>query len=173
MEVELCPDCGLPFEYCDWGDCPDVCKAARGEASDHEEGEEGEDKPQKKKGGKKGVKLPQKIEIIRANRGGRKFVTVVIGLETHGIDLTTAATAFRKKFACGASVVRDSTGEESIDIQGDVSFEVMELIEAKFNIPEKMISSSDKKKPKKAKTAGSGGRGKKSRAMQSALKENA
>lgn len=60
--------------------------------------------------------LPQ-IVIERAVRNKRKCVTTIRGLDLYGYKLADAAKKFGKKFACGASVVKDATGKEEIDIQ--------------------------------------------------------
>lgn len=50
-------------------------------------------------------------------RNKRKCVTTVRGLDLFGIKLGDAAKKFGKKFACGASVVKDASGKEEIDVQ--------------------------------------------------------
>ncbi|KAG9390329.1 Translation initiation factor SUI1 [Carpediemonas membranifera] len=172
-EVELCEICGLPHEYCDWGDFPNECSAAKEpEQEGDEEGEEGEkdaESAPKKSSKKEKVKMASQIQVLRSKRGSRKFVTVVIGLEEFGVDLGEAATLFRKKFACGASTVKAAGGEESIDIQGDLTDEVIELISEKFNIDEDKITTAEKKRPKKAKTAGKAPKNRSSRGMRATI----
>ena len=46
-----------------------------------------------------------------------------------GIDLKKAAKQFAQKFATGASVTKNPQGLEEIIVQGDVSGEILELIE--------------------------------------------
>lgn len=46
-----------------------------------------------------------------------------------GIDLKKAAKQFAQKFATGASVTKNPQGLEEIIVQGDVSAEIVELIE--------------------------------------------
>lgn len=50
-------------------------------------------------------------------RNKKKCVTTVTGLEGFGVKLSEAAKLFGKKFACGASVVKNATGTEQIDMQ--------------------------------------------------------
>ena len=50
-------------------------------------------------------------------RNKRKCVTTVRGLDLFGVKLADAAKKFGKKFACGASVVKDAAGKEEIDVQ--------------------------------------------------------
>ena len=46
-----------------------------------------------------------------------------------GVDLKKAAKQFAQKFATGASVTKNPQGQEEIIVQGDVSGEIVELIE--------------------------------------------
>lgn len=76
-------------------------------------------------------------------RNKRKFVTGVYGLEAFGasficnsggvqeslwgdadVDLKKAAKLFANKFATGASVTKNASGDDEIVIQGDVADEV-------------------------------------------------
>eukprot|EP00898_Chlorokybus_atmophyticus_P008794 jgi/Chlat1/8916/Chrsp92S08215 len=66
------------------------------------------------------------IEIVTRNK--RKHVTVVKGLDGFGVKLSDAAKKFGKKFACGASVVKDATGKDQIDVQGDYLVDITEFI---------------------------------------------
>lgn len=68
-------------------------------------------------GGK--VKKKQKAQIVLEShtRNKKKCVTTVTGLDGFGVKLADAAKLFGKKFACGASVVKDATGMQQIDMQ--------------------------------------------------------
>ncbi len=95
--------------------------AAAGAAS---EGEAKEAKaPEKKKEEKK--KSAPKVTVSRISRSKRKFLTLVSGLEAYNVAPKDACSLFKKKFACGVSQVK---GADDIEIQGDVSFEVVEFI---------------------------------------------
>lgn len=50
-------------------------------------------------------------------RNKKKCVTTVSGLDAFGIKLGEAAKLFGKKFACGASVTKNTLGAEQIDMQ--------------------------------------------------------
>jgi density-regulated protein DRP1 len=53
----------------------------------------------------------------------------VLGLDLFGIKLADAAKKFGKKFACGASVIKDQgSNKEQIDVQGDCMDEMAEFI---------------------------------------------
>lgn len=55
--------------------------------------------------------------IERATRNKRKCITSVIGLDLFGVKLADASKKFGKKFACGASVTKDASNKEQIDVQ--------------------------------------------------------
>ena len=60
------------------------------------------------------------VTIERATRNKRKCVTTVIGLDQFGVKLADASKKFGKKFACGASVTKDASNKEQIDVQARV-----------------------------------------------------
>jgi density-regulated protein DRP1 len=68
------------------------------------------------------------------------------------IDLKKAAKQFAQKFATGASVTKNAQGLDEIVVQGDVSDEVLEMIEGGVGVlkgvPEKNISVIEEKKKK-------------------------
>ena len=70
--------------------------------------------------------------IERATRNKRKCVTTVTGLDLFGIKLADASKKFGKKFACGASVTKDASNREQIDVQGDFMDEMAEYIVKEF-----------------------------------------
>ena len=61
------------------------------------------------------------VTIERATRNKRKCVTTVIGLDQFGVKLADASKKFGKKFACGASVTKDASNKEQIDVQARVA----------------------------------------------------
>lgn len=92
---------------------------------------------------KKKANVDKHIGICRANRGKKKYVTVVTGLATYEIDLKDAAKFFASKFACGSSV----TGADEIVIQGDVKDELFDLISDKWpEIDEEVIEDLGERK---------------------------
>jgi len=68
------------------------------------------------------------VELVERTK--RKRATYVGGLELFGIKLADAAKLFRHKFATGCNPAKDRPG--SIVIQGDVKFEVVELIKNEY-----------------------------------------
>ncbi|KIK63128.1 hypothetical protein GYMLUDRAFT_41447 [Collybiopsis luxurians FD-317 M1] len=79
-------------------------------------------------------KMASQVTIKRIERNKRKHVTSIHGLEAFGIDLKKAAKQFASKFATGASVTKNPQGQEEIVVQGDVSDEILEMIEGEVGI---------------------------------------
>ncbi|KAG8219080.1 eukaryotic translation initiation factor 1-like protein [Butyriboletus roseoflavus] len=101
-------------------------------------------------------KMASQITIKRIERNKRKFVTAIHGLEAFGglfaraftsesfvdkysvcvidVELKKAAKFLAQKFATGASVTKNAQGQDEIVVQGDVSDEVLELIESNTGV---------------------------------------
>uniref|UniRef100_A0A0D9UXW5 Translation machinery-associated protein 22 n=1 Tax=Leersia perrieri TaxID=77586 RepID=A0A0D9UXW5_9ORYZ len=91
-------------------------------------------------GGKIKKKDKQEIVIEKIVRNKRKCVTVVKGLELFGVKLSDASKKLGKKFATGASVVKGPTEKEQIDVQGDISYDIVEFITDTWpDVPESAI----------------------------------
>lgn len=92
------------------------------------------------------------IYIKRVERQKRKYVTVVIGLEQHGLELKKVAKELGKKFATGSSVTKTPSGTEEITVQGDVSDDIYDFLEEKYGnvIPEDNMECIEEKKKKAA-----------------------
>ena len=69
------------------------------------------------------------VTIKRIERTKRKHVTAIHGLEAFSIDLKKAAKQLAGRFATGASVTKNAQGLDEIVVQGDVSDEIMEMLE--------------------------------------------
>ena len=69
------------------------------------------------------------ITIKRIERTKRKYVTAIHGLEAFSIDLKKAAKQLAGRFATGASVTKNAQGLDEIVVQGDVSDEILEMLE--------------------------------------------
>jgi density-regulated protein DRP1 len=69
------------------------------------------------------------VTIKRVERTKRKYVTSIHGLEAFDIDLKKAAKQLAGRFETGASVSKNAQGQDEIVVQGDVSDEVVEMIE--------------------------------------------
>lgn len=70
----------------------------------------------------------------------RKYVTTISGLDCYEhLKLKEVASALGKKFGAGASVTKSADGKPEIDVQGDLCYELKELLPTMFGIPEGAI----------------------------------
>ncbi|KAF8916704.1 translation initiation factor SUI1 [Mucidula mucida] len=97
-------------------------------------------------------KMASQVIIKRIERNKRKHITSIHGLEAFGIDLKKVAKQFASKFATGASVTKNAQGQDEIVVQGDVSDEVLEMIEEEVGllkgIPADNVEIVEEKKKK-------------------------
>jgi len=96
-----------------------------------------------KSSGGKAKKPAVAIVITRKDRGRGKSVTSIKGLEAFDIKLKDAASALGKKFGAGATVSKDAGGVQTVDVQGDMTEELPELLAALYGIPEEAILVKD------------------------------
>lgn len=145
-KVEYCEIDGLPPDFCQFGPAWDKAKPVCMEKFAHfypelvgaslEDAKKGaaqaaeKSKVKELPGGKKKREASPSVTLKRLSRGGRKCVTVVCGLESFGVKLEPLAKIFKKKFACGVSVVKaEVAGQgDNVEIQGDFEDEVIEII---------------------------------------------
>ncbi|XP_058213671.1 translation machinery-associated protein 22 [Rhododendron vialii] len=170
VQVLYCGVCGLPAEYCEFGPdfekCkpwlihnapdvyPDLLKEANAKDADKVSdqlqstsisagGGSSTSKPEEVKrlpGGKIKKKDKQEVIIEKVVRNKRKCITTVKGLELFGVKLSDASKKLGKKFATGASVVKGPTEKEQIDVQGDISYDIVEFITDTWSdVPEAAI----------------------------------
>uniref|UniRef100_A0A7S2LRU2 SUI1 domain-containing protein n=1 Tax=Zooxanthella nutricula TaxID=1333877 RepID=A0A7S2LRU2_9DINO len=151
LDVEYCPTCGLPPDFCQYGPSWEKCKpwalqhypkyypelsgVSIEEAKKGKEAAEEKDSSKVKElpGGKKKRAASPHVTIKKLSRGGRKCVTCVTGLEGFGVNLDSAAKFFKKKLACGVAVVKGDPGQpDSVDIQGDFEEELIDLCEKEY-----------------------------------------
>lgn len=91
-------------------------------------------------GGKIKKKDKKEVVIEKVVRNKRKCITTVKGLELFGVKLSDASKKLGKKFATGASVVKGPTEKEQIDVQGDISYDIVEFITDTWpDVPETAI----------------------------------
>lgn len=96
-------------------------------------------------------KAASKVQIKRVERNKRKYVTVIVGLEVHGLENKKVAKELGKKFATGSSVTKAPAGGEEITVQGDVCEDVQEWLEEVYSreIPGENVEIVEDKKKKK------------------------
>ncbi|CAL1699907.1 unnamed protein product [Somion occarium] len=176
IEVRYCEVCTFPLEYCEFGSSFSKCKEALlqedpdlynkfyseealqaklGTLSLEAQSKLEKDTAAKEaKAEKKADALLKKkmVTIKRIERNKRKFVTSIHGLEAFGVDLKKAAKLFAQKFATGASVTKNPQGLEEIVVQGDVSGDIVEMIEDQVGllkgVPKDNIVEIEEKKKK-------------------------
>ncbi|KAG8739409.1 Translation machinery-associated protein 22 [Ceratobasidium sp. 414] len=176
VHVLYCSVCSLPPEYCEFGSSVTKCKAwLQEEHPDLFYKYYSEDALQQKaealsleaqaKLDKKAASLEAKadvkaeadlkkkmVTIKRIERNKRKHITSIHGLEAFDVDLKKAAKLFAQKFATGASVTKNPQGQDEIVVQGDVTDDIVEMIEEQVGVlkgvPEDNIVCIEEKKKK-------------------------
>jgi density-regulated protein len=83
------------------------------------------------------------VVITRKDRGRGKSVTSIRGLEAFDLKLKDVASALGKKFGAGATVGKDATGVSTVDVQGDMTEELPDVLTALYGIPEEAILVKD------------------------------
>lgn len=107
--------------------------------------EGGEDKKKKSKGGgaaplRKATTVETKIIILREQRQKRKYNTIVRGLETiPDVKIKDIAKLFGRKFSSGASVQETPPHGKEVSIQGDVFFDIPNVLISEYRIPPQSI----------------------------------
>ncbi|KAI0774735.1 translation initiation factor SUI1 [Trametes elegans] len=156
VEVLYCQVCSFPVEYCEFGSSLTRCKEWLQKTDERLynkfyseealqakigtlslEAQEKLEKDTAKKEAKAEAKaetalkkkMASQVTIKRIERNKRKHVTAIHGLENFDVDLKKAAKFFAQKFATGASVTKNPQGLDEIVVQGDVSGEIVEMIE--------------------------------------------
>ncbi|ODH51954.1 translation machinery-associated protein 22 [Paracoccidioides brasiliensis] len=106
-------------------------------------------------------KAAAKVQIRRVERSKRKYVTIISGLEAHGLENKKIAKELGKKFATGSSVTKATSGVastvqggmgEEITVQGDVSEEILDWLIEHYGekVPEENVELVEDKKKKAA-----------------------
>jgi len=172
LEVPYCPKCGLTPDFCSYGPSWEECKPWVLENFPHFYPElaglsieDAKKRALEVAGSKKGNKLlpggklkkdqSPRVYVRKMTRSGRKCVTTVQGLDLFGVKLDAACKIFKKRFACGASVVASGSPNvpDEVDIQGDFEEELIEVLTENFpEIDEdkiEFLAGGTKKKGKK------------------------
>ncbi len=193
-------DCGLPAEYCEYGNNFESCKPwlikhaahlypqlvpaaavasnnggdalAEGVAqmklsegiadakkdnknnnddsgSDDESSDDDKKKSKKaaagssNKGGAKKGGASGKVWVEVKDRGRKKHVTTITGLDFYVPKLKEAASTLGKKFGTGASVTKNASGVQEIDVQGDMLYDIVPLLTSLFNVPEDLVVAKE------------------------------
>jgi len=171
LNVINCGICGLPPEYCEFGTetefdkckvwigkhCPEVYpdlfelkEEGKGKANGRskvDEDSENQVVTAKVKAQKPGRKAkPEEVILSLAKKKGRNVVTVVTGLDLFDLKLDDIAKMCKKKYACGASVLKSADQRDTIEIQGDRREDFAEVLRDKYKVaPDKLFITNDKK----------------------------
>lgn len=176
-QVVYCGVCSLPPEYCEFGGTTKKCEEWLEEnhpgmhsklysqdvlnanmAALSVDAQKRAEKDAAKKTAKAEAAAQKEAErkaeamvlIKRVERNKRKYVTVVSGLEEHGLELKKIAKELGKKFATGSSVTKTAAGGEEITVQGDVSDDLFDwLLETYPQVPEDNVDCIEDKPKKK------------------------
>ena len=150
VEVELCPYCKLPLEYCEYGPNASKCKKAKGEGETKEEKKEGEaekkeegeaeaeeKKVEPKKEDKK-KKEEKFITITNVKRNKKQSITKVTGVSLFGLDPKEVAHFIGKKYSVGSNVDK-KTGIDCVNVQGDFQADIADILVEHFKVPRQNI----------------------------------
>ena len=173
VDVVYHPVSGLPAEFCEFSEtfdkdlpwilenCPDAVtpdalakameKMSIGNYGEESDTANDSGKKEKQKGAGIAAKKAKagpgecKVTINRVQRQKRKFVTAVIGMETvPGIKMKEVSKFFGKKFASGAAISKIPGGGEEIVIQGDVQYDLPEILVQTYDVPPTCIWLQEK-----------------------------
>lgn len=179
VQVIYCAVCSFPPEYCEFGSSLTRCKewlsenhpdlyqryysedalawkkgtlSSEAQAKLEEDTAKKEAKAELKADAAMKKKKASKVTIKRIERNKRKHITAIHGLEAFDVDLKKAAKQLASKFATGASVTKNAQGQEEIVVQGDVSDDILEMIEGQVGqlkgIPPDNVEVMEEKKKK-------------------------
>eukprot|EP00762_Andalucia_godoyi_P007397 ANDGO_07833.mRNA.1 Translation machinery-associated protein 22 len=122
--VDYCPKCKVPTEYCEYF----------GHGGAPAEGKTVEEPKEVKK----------KITVVVSARNKKKSLTTIYGLETFGWKLDDAAKNLKKRFACGAAMIKDASQRDCVQVQGNLEYELPEYLAELLEIDEDLIEVTDK-----------------------------
>ncbi|KAF8204617.1 translation initiation factor SUI1 [Pholiota molesta] len=172
QKVFYCAVCSFPLEYCEFGSSLTRCKewlkeeneelydkyyseealtskigtlSLEAQAKLEKETAKKEAKAEAKADAALKKKLASQVTIRRIERTKRKHVTAIHGLEAFSIDLKKAAKQLAGRFATGASVTKNAQGLDEIVVQGDVSDEILEILEKGEGVLKGVVEDKKKK----------------------------
>jgi len=167
LKVIYCGECGLPPELCEYNP-PEVFEKCKPWLREHApdvypelQDDEAIDsklkdtkisdtpaestKATKKK---KKVGIAPEVIVQKSQRKGRKQVTVVYGLDLFGIKIQDVAKVCKKKFSCGAALVKAPDQRDTLEVQGDRIQALAQYLRDDFNVPMDRIFTMDESKAK-------------------------
>ncbi|KAH9586457.1 SUI1 domain [Trypanosoma melophagium] len=161
VDVLYCPICTFPAEMCEFSGMYEQCRPwllehAKELAEAEERGRKRRVLTEKERlerlvqgrGTKKAIERIVLIEV--SQRKGRKMTTSVKGMDLFGFNLKDLSREWKKAFSCGAGVTTsEESKQNSVDIQGNVAAQLIELLPVRYNIPKDAIYQMEDKKKKK------------------------
>ncbi|KAK4527908.1 hypothetical protein GAYE_SCF46G5841 [Galdieria yellowstonensis] len=168
LSVIYCGNCSLPFEYCEYNSPEEFqrCLLWRRENypelfSTYDESllsdalknvtvSESLTKAVENNNRSAKKKAPPSPEVVvtKAQRKGRKQVTIISGLDKAGVKLSEFSKVCKKQFSCGASVVTAPDMREVVEVQGDHLQETLVLLKDQFSVPGEYLYVMDDNKRK-------------------------
>lgn len=151
-ELVYCEVCGLPPEYCEYSRDYEKCVPwLKENYPQHLKSAEDEESAKKSKGKRGGGVIKKKefsedkqvVVVYTETRSRKKTVTVVEGLETVSVNMKDASKLFGRKFACSSSVKDKDTGGKEIVIQGDVIYDLPDLLVSEFKVSRSKIYTKE------------------------------
>jgi translation initiation factor 1 (eIF-1/SUI1) len=150
LRILYCPITSWPAEMCEYSGNYSKCKewhvanAATPEAlAALAEGEKGRKQRVPLEGGathsRKEVERVITLDIRK--RVGRKYITIVRGLELFGLNSKALATVWKKRFSCGCTHLESEHGNQAgVELQGDFAMELRQMLTSPDNkVPDSAI----------------------------------
>eukprot|EP00823_Brevimastigomonas_motovehiculus_P002140 TRINITY_DN135_c0_g1_i1.p2 TRINITY_DN135_c0_g1~~TRINITY_DN135_c0_g1_i1.p2 ORF type:complete len:188 (+),score=51.37 TRINITY_DN135_c0_g1_i1:512-1075(+) len=112
------------------------------EKSAPSEDEKSESESEEEKADVKDTKADVKgvVTITKKERARKKYNTIVAGLEEQGVNIKDLAKALAKKFASNASIAKNNdTDKQEISIQGDIQYELADLLTSTYKISKSAV----------------------------------
>lgn len=173
IQVEYCPTCSFPLEYCEFSHAVKAETAAEAAAPATEAagvpstattsapaaapstavssaaGAAAEAPVPAAAAVKKEKAKMKKVNIKVVARNKTKSITTVVGLESYGVVLADAAKKLSKKLGCGCAVTKQQMNPalEELSIQGGFIYELIEAFSDWYAIPEERVTFEDKRPP--------------------------
>lgn len=132
--VTYCPTCTMPAEYCEFSGMLEKCKPWLEQQGTDVAAMEEKGRKQTVAAAGPTVDESAPVEVSVQKRSKKKYVTLIKGLEAHGLKLKDVSTYLKKTFCCGSTI-----SGEAVEVQGDIANEIMGILSDKYAVPAKCI----------------------------------
>ena len=144
VEIEICPQCRIPIEYCAFGPKASKCKNAKAptQPTEQTEAAEGEQKEVKEETKEEVIaeekkqtkgKNEKKIVVEKAKKNKKFTITKIIGVKQFGLKQQDVSKFMAKKFSVGANIDK-TQGIDCINVQGEFVDEIANLLVEHFKM---------------------------------------